>query len=62
MNNYIYLIAIILLTNFISFYFLKYLSNLINVYDFPDKENYTNSQFPYWWYNHYVKFYNINFI
>lgn len=38
MNNYIYLIAIILLTNFISFYFLKYLSNLINVYDFPDNK------------------------
>ena len=38
MNNYIYLISIILLTNFISFYFLKYLSNLINVYDFPDNK------------------------
>ena len=38
MNNYIYLIAIILLTNFISFYFFKYLSNLINVYDFPDNK------------------------
>lgn len=38
MNNYIYLIAIIFLTNFIFFYFLKYLSNLINVYDFPDNK------------------------
>ena len=38
MSNNFFLLPILLLLNFIFFYFLKYFSDLINIYDIPDKK------------------------